>query len=290
MGESVGKVTAGPVHFGQPLNEFSSGYPLGAEPVSNLSEIVFGWDHYGCAGQHDHNFPARRRLLVVRSNLEERSATELLVMLGQFTRHRNLSGTTGRLGEVVQRLDETVCALKQDHGVGQRGGKAQLVSALASFSGQKTENGTGVRYDSGAHERRQRGGGAGNRDDPNPRRDCCRDQSGARIGDQRRPRIGDQRQRFARTQPLDEPRGGLRFVVLVQGEGRGPDAVALQQRARMPGVLTADARDPLQDGQGADGEVAQMTNGRADDVQRPGGGRVREERRRPVRQFDREVD
>ena len=55
------------------------------------------------------------------------------------------------------------------------------------------------------------------------------------------------------------------------------------------GILTADRRDTLEYGEGAKADVTQVTDGCTDDVQRPWGGRVRKERRRPIRAFDREV-
>ena len=67
------------------------------------------------------------------------------------------------------------------------------------------------------------------------------------------------------------------------------DAVALQQDAGVPGVLTADRRNAFQDGECAYRYIAQMSNRRTDDMQRAGRRRIREERRGPIPQFDRKI-
>src|SRR5262249_54065877 len=105
----------------------------------------------------DHDFTARRRVLIIRSDIEERSATDLLVMLGQFTGHRNVTGTTRHLGKILERFHETMRTLEYDNRMRESRCLRQLLFALAAFAREKGQNRARVRDNPRGDKRRQRG-------------------------------------------------------------------------------------------------------------------------------------
>ena len=89
------------------------------------------------------------------------------------------------------------------------------------------------------------------------------------IGEQRRAGVGDERQPLARLRAARRAAASVsRLVVLVVGEHRRVDLVAVEQVPRVPRVLGEHRRDRLQHLDRAVRKIPHVADGGADDVER----------------------
>ena len=104
--------------------------------------------------------------------------------------------------------------------------------------------------------------------------------AGAGVGDAGHAGVGDEGEGFAGADAREDFLLAGALVEFVAGDhGRG-DAVAVEEDARVPRVFGEDVRGRPQDAQGAQGDVFEVADGRADEVE---AGRERRRRNRPRR-------
>ena len=101
--------------------------------------------------------------------------------------------------------------------------------------------------------------------------------AGAGVGDAGHARIGDEGEGFAGAEAGEDFVFAGALVEFVAGDHRGADAVAVEQEAGVAGVFGEDMGGGAQDAQGAQGDVFEIADGRADEIE---AGRERRRRRR----------
>ena len=111
--------------------------------------------------------------------------------------------------------------------------------------------------------------GPGQHLDLQPGRHAALHEHEPRVGDQRHAGVGDQRDDGAAPHPRDEIGGPLALVVLVVGDERRRDAVALEQHAGPARVLAGHDVRVAQRGQHAQRDVLEVPDRRRADDQAP---------------------
>ncbi len=92
------------------------------------------------------------------------------------------------------------------------------------------------------------------------------DETMARIGNQRHAGVADECD-FRALLERDEQFGGARhFIVLVVADERLANFVVAEEFLRVARVFAGDLIDFFEDAQGAEGDVFQIANGRANEV------------------------
>src|SRR5271167_4358230 len=204
----------------------------------------------------------------VISPLAGRSSTEakFFMELGDFagdaggTVAENFAGVGDTLGDPVWGFVKNDGAILD----------AQALEGAAAFAaaiGKKTnEEEFFVRQSAGGKRCKKRGR-SGNRDDRNMMAEAEGDQAMAGIGNQRHARVADERD-FRALFERDEQLGRARqLVVLVVADERLAHFVVSEELLRMACVFAGDLVDFFKYTQGAKGDVFQIADGRADEIQ-----------------------
>nr|WP_236953230.1 hypothetical protein [Immundisolibacter cernigliae] len=124
---------------------------------------------------------------------------------------------------------------------------------------QKAFEGEAHRRQAAGTERRHGGAGSGQRHHTDARRMRRGHQTLAGVADGRRAGIADQSHVFALSQTLDQAAGLRRLVVLVQRQQRRADAVMIQQRPAVAGVLGSNDRHRRQGLRRARAQIGQIS-------------------------------
>ena len=168
------------------------------------------------ARDHDHHLAARRRSVIVRRQLAERSPPHLFELLRELARDRSQPLAAPGLRDRSRSVCATRGAASYSTAVCESDAiSASALVALGALPLEKAEEGESLRRDPARDERRQERGRAGNRHHANARLDRRRHEPRAGIGEQRRSRIRDERHRLARHHSRNERIRGARLVVLV---------------------------------------------------------------------------
>jgi len=93
----------------------------------------------------------------------------------------------------------------------------------------------------------------------------------AGIGHQRHPRVAHQRDFRALLDRDDQFRGARQFIVFVVADQRLVNVVVREKLLRMSRVLAGDLVDFLQDAQGAQRDVFEIADGRANEIKAAAG-------------------
>lgn len=147
---------------------------------------------------------------------------------------------------------------------------AQAFESAAAFAGasrKKTNEKKFLVGQAAGGERGEKRGWSGDGDDRNMMTQTERDETMSRIGDQRHAGVADERDLCALFEG-DEQFGRAReFVVLVIADERFADFVVVEKLLGVARVLAGDLVDFLEDAQGPQGDVFEIANGRANEVQ-----------------------
>ena len=98
--------------------------------------------------------------------------------------------------------------------------------------------------------------------------DRQRDEPKTWIGNPRHPRVCDQSDARARLHLLHQLGRARHFVVFVVADGAGRDRVVIEQFLRLPRVFASDDIHFLQNAESAQGDVFEIADRRADQIER----------------------
>src|ERR1700736_357015 len=206
---------------------------------------------------------------VVGEQFRRGAAPKFFEFLGELARDAELS-IWQDVDASVERFRQTIRRFEKDRCLFARGGCAQLALASAAFDRKKPTEEKFVGRKSGADQRCENRGGSWNNCERQLALDAFANQSRARIGKARRPRVGNKRNLFAGREPLDQLSRAHRFVVLMITNQRLVDLVTLQENSGMARVLRCDKIDIFQNLQGAQCDIAKISNRCGNDVKHLG--------------------
>ena len=189
------------------------------------------------------------------------AAPELLEFFGKLAGDaklsilQNVDRRIERLGQAVRRFKKDSCLVARRRG-------AQFAFASAAFVWQKTAKEKLINRKSRPDQRRQDRGWSRNDRKRQRAFDAFAHETRAGVGKAGRAGVGDEGDLFTSGEPLYQLRRAHRFVVLVITDERLVDLVSLQQNPGMARIFGRDKIDVFQDFEGAQGDVAQISNRR----------------------------
>jgi hypothetical protein len=201
------------------------------------------------------------------AQLRERPAPDLLVNLRELAADRGRAVGSEHRFEISQGRPKAMGYLEED----QRGAIAAMTceqaAPLGALARQVSEKGEGVSREAAGDQPRQRRRGAGNRSDVVAVLPGGADQRVPRVRNPRRAGIGDQGY-IAVLQRAQQRRQSRGRAVLVITDLPGVQAVAAEEFARPTRVFAGNERRLLQDTQGPQRDVLQVSDRGRDHIQR----------------------
>ena len=159
----------------------------------------------------------------------------------------------------------------EDHGLrGVRGLGCEVFEARAAGAGflrQESEELEIAGGQAGGDEGAESGIGAGDGNDGDAGGDGFGDEPGAGIADAGHACIGDDGDESAVLQRGDQLGGTITLVVLMEADGRCGDGEVVEELLRLARVFAGDAVSVLENFKGAEGDVAEVADGRGDEVE-----------------------
>ena len=221
----------------------------------------------------DHDLAARGDRPVRRPfrELAEGPPHHRLVQLGQLPAHRAGTIRAAGLRKVPQRGRGPAGRLEQDAATLVGADPGQALAPLAPAAGQEALEGPARSREPRRGHGGQHGRGPRDRHDPSAGSGPGGDQPLARIGDDGRPGVRHERQVRAGREVGQQVTLLRRPAPGVVAGGAGGDLVAVQEPAGDPRVLGGDQRDGPQHLERPHRDVAQVADGRGDDVEDPAG-------------------
>jgi hypothetical protein len=190
---------------------------------------------------------------------------------------RQLAGDADTRGgiDIIQDLqggDDSVRGFEEDAGFAGFEGGGEGAAALAGFHGKEAAEAEGVAGKTGADERGDDGGGAGQDFEGRVGFEAGLDEAVAGVRDAGHAGIADDGDGFPGACGGDKFGRAAGFVVLVERNERlAGNAVVGEQRGGVARVLAGDAIGGFQDLEGAQGDVAEVPDGGGDDDDAAGG-------------------
>jgi len=170
--------------------------------------------------------------------------------------------------DFIEKFEDAVGGFVENDWGGKGGEFLQAAAARGSlvveeaFEEESAAFGLAAESDGGGQ-----GAGAGNHGDEQARRADGGGGAGTGIGDARHAGVGDERQGFTRADAAEDFFLAGALVELVAGDHGRDDAVAVEEPAGVAGIFGEDMGGRLQDAQGAQGDVLEVADGRADQIQ-----------------------
>ena len=194
------------------------------------------------------------------------AASEFFEFLGQLARDAQLS-IWQDVDASLERFCQPIRRLEVNRRFWARSRGAQVSFAATALVRQESGDEEFLSREPGADQSRQDRLRTGTDSERQFALDAFPNQSRTGIGKSGCSGVGDQRDVFAGGEPFDELRRAHRLVVLMITDERLVYLVMLQQHSRMPRVLRGDKIDIFQNFKSAQGDVAQISNRRGDDVE-----------------------
>jgi putative FmdB family regulatory protein len=140
-------------------------------------------------------------------------------------------------------------------------------AALAAARGEKADEKKFFIGQAGGREGSEDGGRAGNGHDGNLVAETERDEAVAGIGDERHSGVADESDFRALFEGEDEFGGASQFVVFMVADERLVNIVVGKELLGVAGVLASDLVDFLEDAEGSEGDVFEIADGGADEIE-----------------------
>ena len=191
--------------------------------------------------------------------LVDRAPKRFLVQFGDFAAQGHRTVARAEVLKLGKQFGHAVGALVQHDGARRREQRRQSLLA-AFFVGQESLEQKPVARQARGHQRRHKGGGAGQAFDVDAGFHAGADQQEPRVGNARRSGVGAQGQGHPTFQLLDHACQSTVLVVLVKRPKWGVDAKVPQEFSCGAGVFCQDGMGLLQHLQGAGRHVAQIAH------------------------------
>lgn len=194
---------------------------------------------------------------------------------GQFAGDEEAAVGPQLLLDFVEEFQDAVGGFIEGDGTGKIGKFAETAAAGRGFVVEESFEQKAASFGETAQgDGRGQGGGTG--DDGNGEAGGAYGfgGAGAGIGDAGHAGVGHQGQGFACANAREDFIGAGAFVVFVAGEKGGVNGIGIEEGAGVPGVFGKNAGGAAQDAEGAQGDVFSVADGRADEVEAGGQGRV----------------
>lgn len=192
----------------------------------------------------------------------------LLELFGEFAGDEHLAFGAQFFFDFVEEFEDAVSGFVEHDRRGEVGELAEASSAGGGFMVEKAIEEkaaafTGAAEGDGGGE----GGRAGNDGDEQAGFAYGGGGAGTGVGQSGHPGIGDEGQGFACADAAQNLFDAGAFIELMAGDHGGGQAVAVEEPPGVAGVFGEDMGGVAQDAQGAQGDVFQVADGRADQVE-----------------------
>src|SRR5580698_4649842 len=202
----------------------------------------FGYGSGGDSRHHQYDLAALEIALAgsARCQFRQRCAIEGLMHLGELAGNRCLAVAAEALCAILERLAYSMRRLVKNQRARLERQRGEPRTARGSAGRQKALETKPVGRQPGDGERRDQRAGTRNRHHIDARLGARAHQTEPGIADARRARVAHQRDADAAAQLLDEMRGAIAFVVLVQRHHRFRESEGVEEHAGAAGVLGRD--------------------------------------------------